>query len=513
MNAHISYLIQLLLTDEEPDDDQLGQYIRSCDAVGDVLQSDVVELLEALLQHVAMREAPQERLIDPLLSHLVQRQRQVGEPLEDPLRDRIVLLYQKLGGSAWSSWRLLQWLATAAQWDDLRALTECLIADSPDDLQAAALVLTPLFQCRDYDPAALFPQLFAALQHLSIAAPILDLSNFVTRAGLVAQHPATGRSEGLISLLGSLVQQLLRVEESPASFAESPEVLSRKVDECVALVVSLSDALSLLGERQAVGKLSQALDLGHRRIRTAAAAALASLGESRGAEVLVSLAAEPVSRLRVIAHAEELGLDHQIDPKYLTDEARAEAQVALELSQPTYFGLPPVSLDLIGSRTLFWPGYEAPVSCFLFRYEYCFETGQYSNVAIAGPLVHAFAADLNDLPPDDIYAVYAGWHVEDESVFEVLLDAPTISQRAECDRLERRLRDEDYEAIQSVMLGYFFGDRVLIARARRQGVAGVVVVDERAIEWHPQRTQKHPIGPHEAFCIYKGRRLLRSFNG
>ena len=63
------------------------------------------------------------------------------------------------------------------------------------------------------------------------------------------------------------------------------------------------------------------------------------------------------------------------------------------------------------------------------------------------------------------------------------------------------------------MLGYFFGDRVLVARATRQGVAGIAVVDQLGIEWHPLRTKLYQIGPHEAFCIYKGRRLLRSFNG
>ncbi len=513
MNMQISYLIQSLQDVHKLDDEQRQQFAKCCGAIASVLPEEIADLLDAVQQHGALHNPPDEALIDPLLAGLVLHQRHSGEALSASLRDRIVCTYNALGASMQCGWRLLQWLATVAGDDDLRALTECVVGQAPDDSQAAALALTPLFQRRDYDPAALFPRLFAALQHLSIAAPVLDLSNYMTRVGMVAQHPAAGRGAELASLLGSLVQQLARVAESPGSFAESPAALARKVDECVALVVALSDALALIGSREAIGKLYQALELEHRRIRTEVAAALARLGESRGIDELVRLAAEPVARLRVIASAEELGIVDKIDPQYLTEQARAEARVALELTQPAFFGLPPVALELVDSQTLFWPGFEEPVDCFLFRYEYRFEGGQYSNIAIAGPLVHAFAADLSDLPPSDIYAAYAGWHVEDESVFEVPLDAPSVTQRAEAERFERRLRDDDYEAVKSVMLAYFFGDRVLVARARRQAMAGIAVVDQQGIEWYPLRTKLYQIGPHEALCIYKGRRLLRSFNG
>ena len=61
-------------------------------------------------------------------------------------------------------------------------------------------------------------------------------------------------------------------------------------------------------------------------------------------------------------------------------------------------------------------------------------------------------------------------------------------------------------------MGHFFGDRVLIARASRHDVPGIAVVDRNGVEWYPIRTQRHCLGAQEAFCIYKGRRLLRSFN-
>ena len=512
MNLHISYLLRSLEDPHELDDEQLEQFVQCCPTVLEASTLEVCELLDSMRQHGVLHDPPRETLFDPLLARLVARARQRETPVDPPTQDRIVLLYNELGNKLRCGWRLLQWLATGTGQDELAALVECLVARPPDDSHCAALALTPLFQRRGYDAEILFPRLFAALQHLSVAAPVLDLSNYLTRQGIVTAHPAAGRGGDLAKLLGSLVQQLARVAESPDSLGESPEVVSKKVDECVALVVALCDALALLGDKSAVGKLYQALELEHRRIRTEAAAALARLGEAQGVEQLVLLAAEPVARLRVIAHAEELEVADKIDPQYVTQQAQAEARVALELAQPSFFGIPPASLELIDQRTMFWPGYDQPVGCFLFRYEYRFEEAKYSNIAIAGPLVHAFAADLNDLSPDDIYAAYAGWHVEDESVFEVPLDAPTVAQRAEAEKYERRLRDDDYESIQSVTLGYFFGDRTLVARARRQGVAGIVVVDQAGAQWHPTRAVRHPIGAHEAFCIYKGRRLLRSFN-
>lgn len=329
---------------------------------------------------------------------------------------------------------------------------------------------------------------------------------------MVTQHPASARGGELARLLGQLSQQLGCIEENPETTGEAPRELSQKVDECVALVVALCDSVALIGETAAVGKLYQALELQHRRIRTEAAAALATLGESRGVDALVELASEPVARLRVMAHAEELGVADKIPEQYRTETAQAEASVALELAQPAFFGVPPSSIELLDSRTQFWPGYEKPIPCYLFRYDYRFQNAAYTNVAMAGPLVHTFITDLSGLPVEDIYAAFAGWQVEHESVFEVPMNEVSLEQRDIAERLERQLREDYYEATQPLRLGYFFGDQALVARAIRDGVAGIAVVDQNGIEWFPTSDQHHSLGAEEAFCIYKGRRLLRLFN-
>jgi hypothetical protein len=167
---------------------------------------------------------------------------------------------------------------------------------------------------------------------------------------------------------------------------------------------------------------------------------------------------------------------------------------------------------VVDARTQSWPGFEAPVHCYLLRFVYLIGEVKFSNIGIAGPLTHAFAADLSDLPPDDIYAAFAGWQAEGEQIHET--DALNLSnaQQVEAARLRQRVLDEGYQAIEPLTLGSFFGDHVLIATARRDDSPGVVVADDRVTRWWPRGVNQRPIGPLEAYCIYKGKRLLRAFN-
>jgi hypothetical protein len=424
----------------------------------------------------------------------------------------IVALYRKLGPSSAARCHLLQLLAASAIPYELTEFANLVVDDPPSDAPSALLAFGPLFQHTAYDASQLFPRLLDGLEHQVVAASIIDLANFLFRHGLIEPHPGVARKEQLIALLGGVVQRLARMEEAPTKFAATPEEIAQQIDDAIALAVALCDAVAQIGDRDAVGKLYQALEVRHRRLHTEAAAALARFGEDAGKEALVALAAEPVARLRVLAYAEELDLAEKLDEQFTTPVARAEAELALWLAQPSQMGIPPMQLELLDSRMQFWPGYDEPIESFLFRFTYHFPTGDYSNVGIAGPLTHAFGADLLDLPPDDIYAAFAGWHVEHEDIFEMDAAVLTEAQRVEVTRLERRLRDYDYDAVQPTIFGMFLGDKVLVARAVREGHAGIAVMDDHEPSWFPARNTSRPIGSHEACCIYKGRRLLRTFN-
>ena len=79
-------------------------------------------------------------------------------------------------------------------------------------------------------------------------------------------------------------------------------------------------------------------------------------------------------------------------------------------------------------------------------------------------------------------------------------------------RLQRRLHDAGYEDIRPQQMGYFFGDKALLALARRAEVQGVAVADFNEILFFPERIGRRSLGLREAYCIYKGRKLLRTFN-
>ena len=424
--------------------------------------------------------------------------------------------YSHLGETSTARPQLLAWLALGRSPSEVQAVVELLVTDPPQQEGSLIPLLSPLFR-KSLPVEVVFPRLLAALEHPLLAAPVLDLANFVTREKLLATHPASERRQELNALLGDLAQTLGQIEENPLGHAESPAELSQRVASSVSLAVSLCDALGLIGDESAIGKLHQTMRLKHRRLRTEAAAALARLKDPEGIEELKRMAAEPVARLRALSYAKELGALNKIDPQYTTPVARAEAELVAWLAEPTQFGVPPTSCELVDQRRQFWPGYPEPVDCFLFRFSYEFAVGDegprtFSNVGIVGPLVHAFTADVADLPPQDIYAAYAGWQAEHDEIREYDVARLSKSEQLEVVRLQRRLHDAGYTEIQPQQMGYFFGEKALMAIARRGDVPGVAVADFQEILFFPQANLRRGLVVREAYCIYKGRKLLRTFN-
>lgn len=485
------------------------------------LQTATVDEIEGLFDALQDRDPPADKRADELLSaafqHVVDRHRATPDApaalvCSDSLLEKTTWLYRHLGSTCPCRDHLPCLLSITRTRAALAAFAELMVESPPGDARSVMTIFAPLFQARDYDPVPLFPRLFDGLSHVSVAAVILDLANYVTRQGLVSRHPGAERLNELGALLGGIVGNLGRLESSPPAEGETPETLGKQVNEGVALAVSLCDALALVGDTSVAGKLHQALGLGHRRLRTEAAAALARLGEEAGVEALVGLAAEPVSRLRVLAYADELGVLEKVSEEYQTAEAKAEAELTLWLAEPAQIGIPPTKCELVDQRNQHWPGYDDHVECFLFRFTYDLGQVKFSNIGIAGPLTHAFGADLCDLPPGDIYAAFAGWHAKHDEIAEVDVEHLSDVQRADVARLERRLRDDGYDAIHPLTLGVFFGDKSLVAEAVHEGNPGIAIADTEQTSWFASGANARPLGPHEAYCIYKGRKLLQFFN-
>ncbi|MCC9606393.1 hypothetical protein LOC68_18090 [Blastopirellula sp. JC732] len=479
-------------------------------AVADELE--IAAIFHAL-EHLEGELSPQRRaMLDAALNLIAMRLRDDPE-LPEELIPRIAALYRRWGDSHPLRHLLLPWLTANGTVEALQEFADLIADDPPSRTAAAAVGFAPLLRHGDFNAEALYPRLLAALQHLSVAALVLDLSNFLFRSGRLQQHPAADVSNQLIDLLGGITTRLGQLEENAELTPEKLQLMRTQVSEGVALAVSLCDALALIGDKNAIGKLNQVLQLSHRQLQCEAAAALARLGVEEGTKHLAEMAKHPVVRLRALKFAEETGGLDAIEEEFKSPVARAEGELALWLSQETQFGLPPHEIELIDERELAWPGYDDLQNCYLFRYAYHMPAGSFQSLGIVGPLTHSFAADLTPWKPEDAYAAFAGWQAEHQDVFESEPAEWQEAQKQLADSLTARLQAEGYHVIQVIKLGYFFGDVRLIAVVRRQdGLPGVAVADLRTTTFYGSEGTDRPIGPHEAYMMHKGREFLANFN-
>lgn len=407
---------------------------------------------------------------------------------------------------------LMHLLAMIRTSESLTSLVQTLKDSPPRGWMAAGQILSPLMQHSDWPTDSLFPGLLDCLAEPSLAAPILDLAGHLVRSGRVEEHPAKDRINALNTLLRQVSQRLAKFEEDPRSFGTDVEQVQAILGEAVALAVSLCDAVGLIGEDSSIAELNKAAELRHRRVQCEATGALARFGNEAGKAQLIALAAEPSARLRAIAYADELDIGEEIDEEFRTPSATAEAEIALWLSQPQQMGVPPTSVEVVDSRRMLWPSYHDPVDVFLVRFQYEFGDRSYSNIGISGPTVFALNADVADLPPEDIYAVYAGWHAEHEDIFTVPAAEFNEAQRRLIEPLQTYLERNEYEDVKPALLGFFLEETAAVFTATRGGTQCVVVTDGLETMDLPTAGRMRPAGPADMFHLYKGRKMLRTFN-
>lgn len=360
---------------------------------------------------------------------------------------------------------------------------------------------------------AMFPSLLEGLTRPGLASFVLDYANFALRSRYVDAHPAADRAPELISLLSNLADRLQQLQDKPPKTDEETLQRGKQVTESVALAVALCDALGSIGDINAIGSLNKALGVQHRRLRVEAAAALARLDVEDAKKLLTAMAAEPIERLRVLAYAEELDLLDDVEEEFANIVARAEAEFVMYLAQPDKMGIAPQHIELLDQCELAWPGYEEPRNCFLFQFVYQFPEAEFSNIGIAGPVVMTFDADLTFLSREDIYALFAGWHVQHHDIHAVEANRTAGQDEILMHRLLGSLTDaEEYEDVQPALLGTLLERKFLIAVARRKEESGWAIVSEDSIDWLPLGNPERPLGAGEAFYLFVGRSLLKSFN-
>lgn len=408
----------------------------------------------------------------------------------------------------------LQILAAQADTQSLTLFSALISRDWLTEDRPIAVALSPLFQWPPPELLVVFDSLGDDIWKANLLGPMLDLSAHCLRKKKLLVHPLAAHTARLGDLLSATVQRLSLLEENPKQFGDDVATIRQVLSSAVALTVSLCDSVGLIGDIASISTLKKALELSHRRVQTEAAGALARLGDAIGQQRLIEFSADPATRLRAIAYADELEMEDRVPVEMREPIATAEAEVVAWLADSERFGVPPAQLELIDERTQFWPSYDDPQSCFLWRFNYHFSQGDLSNLIIAGPLVHAFQADLKELEIDDIYGLFAGWQAEHDEIYEVPSTQCNSAQRAECDRLLKRAADanQDIDELRALGLAFFFGERSVLAVGLRNGQSMCVVADDLESAAFPIGSRPTSLTPDLVLALYRGRKLLRTFN-
>lgn len=426
----------------------------------------------------------------------------------------LATLYRRLESldQSESAAHIMQTLAGQLDPASLETLAELLIDVPPQRWQLAGLGLSPLWRASTDQLEEFFEQLRECELEPSCFCVVMDLANYAVREARLDEHPWRDRSEQLKRMLESILGHLRKLEREPQAFGNSVTEVQQILGDSLAMTVSLCDALGLIGDRSASRVLGEALELSHRRIQTEAAGALAALGDERGKQRLIQLAGDPVSRMRAVHYARELEMTDALEASLQTPQALAESELAAWLAAPEQFALPPTEMELIDTRIQYWPGYDEPQECFLFRYSYHLPDRHLSNVGIVGPLTKSFTADLANLPVDDIYAAFAGWQAEHEEIYEVPAHQFNSAQRREAERLSQWLEDQQFEDIDSIAMTFFLGEFALLCHARQDERQLGVITDGQELLSYPISEHPASLSPEIILCIFRGRKLLRTFN-
>lgn len=404
---------------------------------------------------------------------------------------------------------ILSLLTQSGTPESLSLFVSLCVADPPRHVASLSLSFGPLISksIRHWD--SVFPRLLDGLQHADLAAAILDIANHAYAARRLSAHPATSRAAALRELLRGFADRMEVWQETPPA-QKAPEELRKKISETVSIVVSLCRALGLMRDQEAAETLRRTVAIKHRRIQAEAAGALALLGDPDGLQTLIELARSPVSRLRAITYADEVGAIEQIEPQFRTAVAQAEGELAAWLAEPTQFGIAPGYMELLDQRELFWPGYSDAQECYLFRFAYPTAGGDWSNIGITGPVTHATSHSLESLTVEQIYALFAGWQTVHDEIYEIEWRHLAARQKETIADSQQSLLDEGYRDIEPVFVGRFFGDEFSMATARRDEQLGYIVWNDQQVWWLPDPRQQ--ISVDLAYCLFKGQKLLAHFN-
>lgn len=376
---------------------------------------------------------------------------------------------------------LLESMLLSGQSSSIRVAVDLLVDAPPTDWKDSAQALGVLMQSTNWKLADVFPRLLDTNQP-SVLAPALDLANNMARKHGVRPHPAAERFDSLLTIFGAVTLQLQSLEENPRQFSDNVQVIQQILFDAVSLLVALCDFFAQMGDPRSIGKLNQALVLKHRRLKLESAYALAKLGESRALDLIVELLQDDSSRARALAYLHELSADDRIDPQWTSSLAKAKSDLAIWLSQPEQFAIPPSRITLVEQRTLQWPGFDGPQECFLLQFDYGTGDGNYSNIGFSGPFPIAMSLDMKSFSNDTVFAMYLANDIEDPHESRIAWDSLPEPHKDSYEPMLRELEEKGLLGIKPLAQLNCLGAQALLCQATSdEGNAWGILTDGDSI--------------------------------
>ena len=161
--------------------------------------------------------------------------------------------------------------------------------------------------------------------------------------------------------------------------------------------------------------------------------------------------------------------DLRIAPEWTTSLAKAKSDLALWLSQPEQFALPPTKIELQEQRTMDWPGFDGPQECFLLQYDYGMGENVYSNIGFSGPFACALALDMKAFNNDTLFAMYLANDVEDPSESKVAWDSLSEYERRALGGLVDDLEEKGFREVRALAKLTCLGHSAVLCQGLSRG--------------------------------------------
>jgi hypothetical protein len=346
------------------------------------------------------------------------------------------------------------------------------------------------------DGHPLAPVLFAALTRPLpdgfLGLCLLDTANQFLIAGGKALHPFDSE-EGITKLSAWLAVP----ESGDSSYA-----------------VSAAVALAFLSHPEGNRLLRTASMHPSANVRLEAAWAEAKLDRDGGFASLVRLCMDLHLAVRARRYLEELGRGDLAPDEMSDPDFHAQAEFMDWISHPNELGRPPDEMHILDRRTLDWPPEFTPAAVWLLVWIARDPDGlkpDQKGVGMTGTRTWCFFAhDLEQRPPEDIYALHCCRELEREKIVFHFIESGSTEYDGLLEQWQGPpLQDvhlTDVVELESVLR---HPQKLLAAGdAKFDGAPGWVVLDGAASRWYPARDFPENEYAKTVLKIHTGRRLL-----